>query len=67
LLHKALSAIEALYTAWEKASKKARYIPFQPALEAALEKLNEYYQKTAESDAHIIMMGMLLILLWRNF
>jgi hypothetical protein len=46
-----------LYGAWEKASKKPRYSLFQPALEAALDKLNGYYEKTAESDAHIIAMG----------
>jgi len=28
-----------------------------PALEAAMEKLNEYYERTAESDSHIIAMG----------
>jgi hypothetical protein len=29
-----------------------------PALEAAMEKLNKYYKRTAESDAHIITMGL---------
>jgi len=56
-LHNALPAIETLYAAWQSASKKPRYAPFVPALEAAMEKLNEYYKRTAESDAHIITMG----------
>ena len=29
-----------------------------PALEAAMEKLNKYYKRTAESDAHVIAMGL---------
>jgi hypothetical protein len=56
-LHNALPAIETLYAAWQSASTKPRYAPFMLALEAAMEKLNEYYKRTAESDAHIISMG----------
>ena len=29
-----------------------------PELEAAMEKLNEYYERMAESDSHIIAMGL---------
>ena len=58
LLHNALPAIETLYTAWQSASTKPRYEPFVPALEAAMEKLDEYYTRTAESDAHVIAMGL---------
>jgi len=36
---------------------KERYEPFQEALYTATEKLDEYYTKTAASDAHIIAMG----------
>jgi len=46
-----------MYTAWQKASEKPRYSVFKPALEAAMAKLDEYYQRTAASDAHIIAMG----------
>jgi hypothetical protein len=56
-LHNALPAIETMYSAWQSASTKPRYTPFVPALEAGMEKLNEYYKRTAESDAHIIAMG----------
>ena len=40
---------------------KPRYAPFQQGLEAALDKLNGYYEKTAESDAHIIAMSMIVL------
>lgn len=39
------------------------YSKFKDALTAAMEKLEEYYEWTAASDAHIIAMGMLVILL----
>ena len=56
-LHNALPAVEALHAAWNKRSTKKKYAPFQAALVAATNKLNEYYTKTAESDAHILAMG----------
>jgi hypothetical protein len=65
-LHKALPAIELLYAAWEKASKKPRYTPFQQALEAASDKLNGYYEKTAESDAHIIAMSAISLFVFHH-
>jgi len=46
-----------MYSAWQKASEKPWYSIFRPALEAAMAKLDEYYQRTAKSDAHIIAMG----------
>jgi hypothetical protein len=46
-----------MYAKWEQASQKERYKPFEDALIVAMEKLNEYYQRTADSDAHIIAMG----------
>ncbi|PPQ88604.1 hypothetical protein CVT26_004368, partial [Gymnopilus dilepis] len=57
-LHNALPAIEKLYAEWDKASSKPRYAPFQPALIAGMAKLDEYYQKTATSDAHVICMAL---------
>jgi hypothetical protein len=32
-------------------------MPFHPALHTAMGKLDEYYQRTAASDAHLIAMG----------
>jgi len=52
-----LPAIEKLYAKWEKALKKAQYAPFHDALQAGMDKLDDYYTKTAESDAHVICMG----------
>jgi hypothetical protein len=42
-----------------KWATKEKYTPFKDALKAATAKLEEYYQKTAESDAHILTMGLL--------
>jgi hypothetical protein len=53
----ALPAIEQLYASWEKASSKSRYDSFVLALNAGMAKLNTYYERSAESDAHIMAMG----------
>jgi hypothetical protein len=42
---------------WEKAAAKPRYEIFKPALTAGMDKLDMYYQRSAESDAHIMAMG----------
>jgi hypothetical protein len=52
-----LAALERLYAKWEKASNKACYAKFKPALTAGLAKLNEYYQHSGASDVHNITMG----------
>lgn len=58
-LHNALPAIEALHAAWSKKaeSTRAKYKLFKEGLVAAMEKLEEYYEKTAQSDVHIFAMG----------
>ena len=56
-LQHALPALEKLYTSWDKAATKIRYRTFVPALTAGMAKLNTYYQRSAESDAHIMAMG----------
>lgn len=56
-LYNALPAIEKLCGAWEKALKKWKYNAFVPALEEGMSKLNDYYEKTAASDAHIMAMS----------
>jgi hypothetical protein len=53
-----LPTIEKLYLTWERASAKLRYNIFVPAITAAMDKLNKYYRLSAESDAHIMAMGM---------
>ncbi|KAF8950693.1 hypothetical protein BDZ97DRAFT_1163754 [Flammula alnicola] len=57
-LYNALPAIEALHAAWNKRADKAKYAPFKQALKAAIAKLEEYYTKTAASDAHILAMAL---------
>jgi hypothetical protein len=56
-LHNALPTLEKLHAAWEKASHKDRYSHFVPALDAGKAKLDTYYQRSAQSDAHIMAMG----------
>jgi hypothetical protein len=56
-LQHALPALEKLYASWEKAASKPRYKSFALALTAGMEKLNSYYKRSAESDAHIMAMG----------
>jgi len=55
-LQNALPALEKMHVAWEKASAKPRYACFIPALTAGMDKLNNYYQRSAASDAHIMAM-----------
>ena len=58
-LHLALPALEALHKAWSAQLGKDKYFPFMAALKAAIAKIAEYYDKTAESDAFIPAMGSL--------
>ena len=46
-----------MHAGWKKASSKRRYAHFIPALTAGMDKLNNYYQRSAASDAHIMAMG----------
>ena len=56
-LHNALPTLERLHAAWEKASNKSCYSHFTRALTVGMDKLNAYYQRSAELDAHIMAMG----------
>jgi hypothetical protein len=58
-LQHALPSLAKMHTLWEKATAKPRYKSFVPALSAGMVKLDEYYQRSAESDAHILAMGTL--------
>jgi len=55
-LFNAIPAIETLHAAWASRAERVKYRSFKDALDAAMAKLNEYYKKTAESDAHILAM-----------
>lgn len=56
-LYNTLPTIESLYSSWEKASNRDKYTAFVPALEQGMAKLDDYYKKSAASDAHIMAMG----------
>jgi hypothetical protein len=57
-----------LHKAWSTCSERLKYRYFKPALEAATNKLDKYYEKTADSPAYIMAMCsflyLLLILIW---
>ena len=56
MLHAALPALEALHKAWSAHKLAAKYSDFYNRLEAGLDKVAEYYDRTAGLDAHIIAM-----------
>jgi hypothetical protein len=60
-LQNALPVLERMHAAWEKASNKPRYSTFISALDSGMQKLDQYYQRSAESDAHIMAMGMFFL------
>jgi hypothetical protein len=55
-LHLALPALEALHKAWSTRLKREKYQYFAPALDAGLEKIAEYYERTADLDAYTFVM-----------
>ena len=57
ILQNALPALEKMHAAWKKASSKSCYSCFIPALNVGMVKLDQYYNRSAESDAHIMAMG----------
>ena len=63
-LQNALPALERLHVVWKKASNKSHYTLFVPALKAGMQKLDQYYKHSAESNAHIMAMGKLTIIAW---
>ena len=52
----AIPALEALHRAWSSRSTKPKYAEFKDALDTAVEKIEEYYDKTADSDAYTFVM-----------
>ena len=60
-LHLAIPALEALYRAWSSCAERTKYQRFAYALERAYTKIDGYYEKTTESLAYIMAMGMLLL------
>jgi hypothetical protein len=56
-LHLAIPALEALYRAWSARAARSKYEQFVPALDAALAKIDNYYEKTTETPAYIMAMS----------
>jgi hypothetical protein len=50
-LHLALPALEALHSAWTDYSKNPKFRDFVGPLKAGIEKIEEYYDKTSNSNA----------------
>ncbi|KAF5343868.1 hypothetical protein D9758_015885 [Tetrapyrgos nigripes] len=55
-LHNAIPALERLHIAWEKRKGKTKYTKFTDALNAGVDKLGNYYNKTSDSDAYVFSM-----------
>jgi hypothetical protein len=62
-LHLAIPALEALHRAWSSRAERPKYERFFPALEAAYQKIDVYYEKTTKSPAYILAMSMLSLLI----
>ena len=61
-LHLALPALEALHKAWTTRQTREKYQGYSPALQASLTKIEEYYNRTADSDAYTFAMRCVLLL-----
>jgi hypothetical protein len=55
-LHTGIPALEALHTAWKNRLKNPKFELFSNGLTAAMEKIEEYYEKTATSHAYTFVM-----------
>lgn len=55
-LHTGNPALEALHTAWKNHSKLAKFEMFSIGLDAAMKKVEEYYEKTVTSHAYTFTM-----------
>ncbi|KAJ7156688.1 hypothetical protein C8R46DRAFT_1294370 [Mycena filopes] len=56
-LHLAIPALEKLHAEWTVKSNQAKYSVFHDALEQALLKVDEHYQKTSNSNSYMFAMG----------
>ena len=63
-IHLAIPALEALHKAWSSRAKRPKYQVFAEALQAGCLKIDEYYERTTNSPAYIIAMGMSLFISW---
>ena len=59
-LQSGIPALEALHTTWKNRTNNSKYELFLHCLEMAMDKVKEYYDKTATSDAYTFVMGALI-------
>ncbi len=59
LLYNAIPALEKLHAKWNKKIDDPKYGEFSDALREAALKINEYYEKTADTDALTFSMCMI--------
>lgn len=55
-LYRAISAMEALCTRWEKKSEDPQYAIYHDAINAGLNKLQKYYEKIDNAPVYILAM-----------
>ncbi|KAJ7627444.1 ribonuclease H-like domain-containing protein [Roridomyces roridus] len=55
-LHLAIPALEKLHSKWTSKLSDDKYLPFKDAIEAALAKVDEYYQKTDNTHSYALAM-----------
>ncbi|KAJ6550367.1 ribonuclease H-like domain-containing protein, partial [Mycena sp. CBHHK59/15] len=55
-LHLAIPALEKLHAESTSKGSKEKYFPFHEAIEAVLSKVDEYYQKTGNSNSYVLAM-----------
>lgn len=55
-LHQALPTLERLHKEWSSRRDREKYQDFREPLDAALQKLSEYYDYTADTDVYNMTM-----------
>lgn len=55
-LHLALPALNALHKAWTSQHNRAKYQAFVDVLDVGLAKIEQYYDRTADSKAYMFAM-----------
>jgi hypothetical protein len=57
-LHLAVPALKAFHKAWSSCAGWTKYSCFTPALDAAADKIDKYYEKMTESPTYVMTMGL---------
>ena len=57
-IHLAIPGLEALHKAWYSHANKAKYMDFWMGLEASVDKIAKYYERSVDSDMYIMAMCM---------